>query len=1255
MRAAAAAAVVAVLLAATAAAAPPGTPIENRAEVQFIAGTGPRTTLSNTVDLVVVPAPSRGVLTLLRADSSGSLGLAQATQCVSNGTPVALPPPLGSDGQAFALGQALALRTAATVHGGEAVFLELRDADRNRDASVVDRIELTVTAAGGDRETIVLAETAVDSGHFAGYVQTRATAAASGDCTLQVQRDSELTARYADPLDTADTATVAAIVDPFGLVFDSQTGAPVDGARVRLVAAGSGTPAAVRGDDGVSAYPTELVTGQTVTDAGGTVYAFPPGVFRFPLVADGDYRLVVEPPARYSAPSTVPEAQLQTLPGAPYTLLPASFGAALTVTGQIAPAVDIPLDPTAGALFVDKRTALDVAAIGDFVPYTVTVRNAGDTQALTNVVVTDELPAGMRYQPESARSDSGSIADPELSADGRTLTFRLPALAARRSVALSYVAVVTGGAAGSTLVNRATARADGDNESNAASAAVLLREELFSSAALLLGRVYAGSCDTTVESGDGVAGVRVYLEDGRYAVTDDEGKYHFEGVTPGSHVVQLDTITLPAEFGPLRCDTRVRSAGSAISQFVDLRGGALGGADFIVAQRAAPTGDARLALTTAATDGGFVHTATVTARTVPLEEAEVLVLLPDGLEYVAGSAARDDTATADPDVQSGSLRFSLGDIAADTAPRVTFATRGAGDPVGDQAVQALLRFRTAIGRSEQTTPVANVVHRNESVVERVSVRTLASAEWRVVTAEAESPAVATTGVLGGADSAVPVRALVSTRSLGITAALEPEIDIETLEPRLAILQPSEGFAPPVPTVRIAIAHLPEQQVRLALNGRPVSELNFDGTAPNAAKSAALSRWRGVDLEAGENRIVATVVDAGGTEVAVLERTVRYGGGGVRAELVPEESKLTADGRTQPVIALRVFDASGEPARPGTLGAYRVDPPYRTWWEVETLHDNPLLVESHRQPTFAVDEDGLVRILLEPTAQTGTAVVRLAFNERQEQELRVWLEPEQRDWILVGIAERTTAYEKIEAALEPPDAEDGYSSDGRVAFFAKGRIKGSTLLTIAYDSDRDRPLVEDRLFGTIEPDRYYTLYGDAVEQRFEAATTRKLYLKIERRQLVCVVRRLRDRSHDHRARPLQPHSHRLQGRLRWRSLRRQRVRGREPRALRPRRVARRRDVGTVPAVAHDARRQQRSIADRGARPRPQRSRRRVARPDALHRLQHRLLHGYAHVQAAGLEPRCCVQSGLHHRRVRDTRRCRGRHDGRRTDDGAARRR
>jgi hypothetical protein len=328
-----------------------------------------------------------------------------------------------------------------------------------------------------------------------------------------------------------------------------------------------------------------------------------------------------------------------------------------------------------------------------------------------------------------------------------------------------------------------------------------------------------------------------------------------------------------------------------------------------------------------------------------------------------------------------------------------------------------------------------------------------------------------------------------------------------------------------------------------------------------------------------------------------------------------------------MIALRVFDASGQPARPGTLGAYRVDPPYRTWWEVETLHDNPLLVESNREPTFAVEEDGLVRILLEPTTESGTALIRLRFNERQEQEIRAWLEPEQRDWILVGIAEDDDRLLEPRAALEPPDIEDGYSSEGRLAFFAKGRIKGSSLLTIAFDSDRDRPLVEDRLFGTIEPDRYYTLYGDAVEQRFEAATTRKLYLENRAAPIRGAVRRLRDGL---TVTELSRYSRSLTGLKAdfggerfavnaFAAENRERY-GRDEfvgdGTSGPYRLSR------TPLVANSDRlrievrdRVRTEVVDR------------VAAADAVHRLQPRLLHGHADVQAARLEPRLAVQPRL----------------------------
>ena len=65
---------------------------------------------------------------------------------------------------------------------------------------------------------------------------------------------------------------------------------------------------------------------------------------------------------------------------------------------------------------------------------------------------------------------------------------------------------------------------------------------------LLLGKVF---CD---RDGDGrqsrgergLAGVRVYLDNGSYSVTDSTGKYHLRNINAGLHLVKLDTNTLPS-------------------------------------------------------------------------------------------------------------------------------------------------------------------------------------------------------------------------------------------------------------------------------------------------------------------------------------------------------------------------------------------------------------------------------------------------------------------------------------------------------------------------------------------------------------------------------------------------------------------------------------------------------------------------------------------------------------------------------------
>ncbi len=127
-------------------------------------------------------------------------------------------------------------------------------------------------------------------------------------------------------------------------------------------------------------------------------------------------------------------------------------------------------------------------------------------------------------------------------------------------------------------------------------------------------------------------------------------------------------------------------------------------------------------------------------------------------------------------------------------------------------------------------------------------------------------------------------------------------------------------------------------------------------------------------------------------------------------------------------------------------------------------------------------------------------LHLEFENYRQQELRTWLSPADRDWILVGFAEGTAAYNTLSDNVVEAEAagfEEEYSDDGRVAFFAKGRIRGEFLLTLAYDSERER---DENAFETvIDPNRYYALYADASEQRFEAPSQRNLYVKLERAQ------------------------------------------------------------------------------------------------------------------------------------------------------------
>ncbi|MEQ1838478.1 MAG: hypothetical protein ABL858_09140 [Candidatus Nitrotoga sp.] len=337
------------------------------------------------------------------------------------------------------------------------------------------------------------------------------------------------------------------------------------------------------------------------------------------------------------------------------------------------------------------------------------------------------------------------------------------------------------------------------------------------------------------------------------------------------------------------------------------------------------------------------------------------------------------------------------------------------------------------------------------------------------------------------------------------------------------LHPRESFQPALPAIKIAVKHLPDQRVEMKVNGESVNPLYFDGTTTNAAVNLGLSLWRGVTIKEGGNLMEMTVLDAKGDVVKHEKRNIHYGGGAVKAVIDEKQSVLVADGKTQPVVAVRFLDKDGKPVRRGVSGEFQLNTPYLTQNTLDGIERQPLTGNLGtgnlgNKNTFRVTEDGVALIALQPTTHTGEVVLGFDFGstlnrganfglatevKNDRQEIRVWLAPGEREWILVGFAEGTVGHKKLSGNMEnlnATQADEKLFDENRVAFYAKGTVKGEYLLTAAYDTAKEQGAGGSRnLKQVIDPNQYYTLYADATTPQFDAASISKLYLKIERKQ------------------------------------------------------------------------------------------------------------------------------------------------------------
>jgi len=1072
---------------------PAGTPIPNTGYATYdIGATTGIVRPSNTLVITTAALGTSSSFEFMRyaPGAPGSTPYALApTQCFSGGSFSPLPPPTAYGGGVINLAN-VELELTASYHPGEPVFVRLVDADQNQNPALVEFVAVSLTAPGvGDVEDLQLFETGVSTGIFVGWVPSSAPPAPANDCVLAAPPGQTIAGSYTDPLNGADTDSDTALIDPESRVFDSTTGALVSGAILTLIDDATGLPATgILGDDGLSSFPATLTSGGSVTDGGGQVYNFGPGGYRYPVVPAGSYRLQVTPPSAYSFPSGVLDATLQTLPGAPFALGPGSRGAVFGVAAGPTFQIDVPLDTASGFGFISIDASRDVVSLGEHFQYDVRVENPGATGAPLGVEVTVVLPIGIKFLPGSVRIDDLKMPDPTLAPDGRTLVWTLPASALPVVTHIRFTVKVAPNA--QTGLNRATARALalGGSATEDAVATVRVEEDLGANNAYVLGRVSEGACETDDFGGKGVAGVRVYLEDGTFSITDSNGYYHFAGVTPGPHVVQMDVQSLPGFYEPLPCanDEGHAFAGRPFSQFVEIQGGTLWRSDFRVQLRARAQGGISQRLESQLVGDTIHYQLALRGNGVIVRGARAMVMLPQDVEYVAGSARNGGQPIGDPEQKHGVLTFRLPETEADWSMDLAFDALPRGSKERDLETSSFVMFETPVEKGAKT-PVAKTLLHGESssgsgiqVVETLGLRP--GEEW-------------TTQSVPSAD-AVPARPKAFDK-----------VWLEQAKPGFAWLSPEPDHAAAIASVNVAIQHTHGTTLELLQNGVAVPKFNFEGQFSNSGHTVALSRWRGVDLVDGDNAFVVRELDAAGNELARIERSLHYAGPPFRAELVPELSRLVADGATVPLIAVRFTDQDGKPARQGQVGAYHVEAPYRPNLdpsERELKRQAGLVPEL---PTYQVGKDGVARIELAPTTTSGRVNLRFQLAGNHEKVLRPWLEATARDWVLVGLTGGTLLHSSVREhseSLVPGSVEDGYDLERGTTVFAKGQIKGSWLLTAAYDSRREEyessnDIDRAALEGGLDPNQYYTLYGDETTQGFEAPSQSKLYVKLERKQ------------------------------------------------------------------------------------------------------------------------------------------------------------
>ncbi|MFM6957307.1 MAG: SdrD B-like domain-containing protein, partial [Acinetobacter sp.] len=695
--------------------------------------------------------------------------------------------------------------------------------------------------------------------------------------------------------------------------------------------------------------------------------------------------------------------------------------------------IDIPIDPetpvVSSSLFVKKAVSNKTAEIGEFEEYTVTVANRGTVDS-TNVSITDTLPRGFVYVQGSMRVDGTKVEDP-LGGKGPYLKLGLGTLNPNKEVKVQYRVYIGPNALNGDGINRVRAKDAKGTESNEAAAKVEVTPGAMISDGFIVGKIFTDCNRNGVQDAGeiGVPGVRIYLEDGSYVITDSEGKYDFYGISAKTHVLKVDRTSLP--IGSELVLISNRQAGDPNSRFVDLKRGELHRADFAIAEGVGQCSQSLIER--------------VLERKKHIEQNNT------NLEQVLRS-----DLTVDP------IFSKVTDVRGQPAS-------GCISVLGVQA-NCNLDFS-----KEQIKELKEVQFEPEKSGAKPSVALPASSNL-VLPDEAQAELVNT------------------AKMINLETALETASNNQ-----LEILNLKDGQVLAYPQTSVQVKGVAGTQLELWVNGTQVPEKRIGKRAvlPNMQVSGL--DFIGVDLNAGHNTIEVRQVDMMGNTRDIKRIDVIAPDQLDKLQLEPSKTIPQANGRDRFNVNLKIVD------RHGTLVSSRTPITLDS-----SIGKIDLVDLDPKQPGIQVFvEGGTLTVPIQAPIEAGEGTLSVESGIFHSSTPIRFL-PDLRPIIAVGMVEGSFNFKKFDPKeLSGVHSNDGFEEElneisasndgkrnvtGRAALFLKGKVKGEYLLTLAYDSDKDK---KQRLFRDIRPDEYYPVYGDSAAKGFDAQSTSKLYVRVDK--------------------------------------------------------------------------------------------------------------------------------------------------------------